>query len=134
MINSGMFKNPSQKQLRSFSAITFLGSLLIAAAAWRKQSQTPAIVMVCLAGLILLSQFYRPLLLLLYRGWMAFGEILGWFSSRLILIFIFYLVFTPIGLLLRILGKSLLDLRFPDSKPSFWQKRSKPRSNLEKMF
>lgn len=134
MIDFASLKNPSPKQLRSFSLITFLGFLLIAILGWRKQSATLVFTMVALLTLLLAAQAYRPLLLTLYRSWMALSQILGWFTSRIILTIIFYGLFTPIGLLLRMINKPLLDLRFPDKRSSFWQKRDNHRSNLKKMF
>jgi len=39
-----------------------------------------------------------------YKGWMAFGAILGWINTRIILIFVFYLVVMPVGFLVRLFG------------------------------
>jgi hypothetical protein len=134
LINNAAHKQPGSKQLRSFAIITFLGFLLLAFAGWRKGSLTLAVLFFCFSILIVLGLIYQPLLVRLYRWWMGLSEILGWISSRLILVLIFYIVFTPIGLLLRLLDKPLLDTRFPDDRTSFWQKRSKGQSNLEKMY
>jgi hypothetical protein len=39
-----------------------------------------------------------------YRLWMQVGEVLGWINTRLILGAIFYLLFTPLGLYMRLRG------------------------------
>ena len=134
MISNESHRNPSAKQLRSFSVITVAGFLLIALIAWHKNSLAVAAVVLFLSILIVLAQFYRPLLRQLYRWWMGLSSILGWLSSRIILTLIFYLVFTPITVLLKLVGKSLLDLHFPDTRNTVWQKRVKSHSDLEKMF
>jgi len=134
LTNNAASGQPGAKQLRSFSIVTFSGFLLFAFASWRKGSLALTVLFSVFSILIVAGQIYRPLLLRLYRWWMGLSETLGWISSRVILAMIFYLVFTPIGLLLRLLGKSLLDTRFPDDKISLWQKRSNGQSNLKKMY
>ena len=134
MISNESHRNPSAKQLRSFSVATVTGFLLIALIAWRKDALAVAAVVLFLSILIVLAQFYRPLLRQLYRWWMGVSSILGWLSSRIILTLIFYLVFTPVALLLKLIGKALLDLHFPDERNTYWQRRDRSRSDLEKMY
>lgn len=134
MISNESHRNPSAKQLRSFSVVTVTGFLLIALIAWRKDALAVAAVVLFLSILIVAAQFYRPLLRQLYRWWMGVSSILGWLSSRIILTLIFYLVFTPVALLLKLIGKALLDLHFPDERNTYWQRRDRSRSDLEKMF
>jgi hypothetical protein len=40
-----------------------------------------------------------------YRLWMIVGEVLGWLNTRIILGVLFYALFTPIGLYMRLRGK-----------------------------
>jgi len=40
----------------------------------------------------------------IYRLWMTVGEVLGGINTRLILSVLFYLVFTPLGLYMRLRG------------------------------
>jgi len=134
LISPNANKTVTDKQLRSFSLITFLGFGVLALFAWRKQNLFLMLLLIALQALILLGQFYLPLLLRFYAYWMKIGEILGWLSSRLLLSLIFYLIVTPIGLFLRIIKKTLLDLRFPDAAASFWRKRKKTHTDLTKMF
>ena len=67
--------------------------------------------------------FGYPVLRPLYLAWMKFAYILGWLNTRLLLGMFFYLIITPIGLLLRILGKDLLDQKIDRSKKSYWKLR-----------
>ena len=60
----------------------------------------------------------------IYKGWMFMATAMGWFMTRLILLLLFYFVFTPIGLLLKLFGKKLLDIEFEDnSANSYWLNR-----------
>lgn len=40
-----------------------------------------------------------------YRGWMAFGHVLGWINTRIILGIMFYLMFVPAGFIMKLLRK-----------------------------
>lgn len=65
-----------------------------------------------------------PLLLKpVYIFWMGLGHVLGWVNTRLILIVIFYLVFTPIGIVLKILRIDLLEEKLYNKQNSYWKKR-----------
>ncbi len=48
----------------------------------------------------------------IYRGWMIFGEKIGWVNSRILLGLVFYGLVTPISLVIRVLGKRPLQLSF----------------------
>lgn len=64
-----------------------------------------------------------------YIFWMRLAFVLGWINTRLILFIIFYLVFTPIGLVMRLFGADLLDKKIEKTKDSYWKKREKEAFN-----
>ena len=82
--------------------------------------------------------FLVPIILKpIYLVWMIFAVILGWFMTRFILSLLFYLVITPIGLVLRIMGKDLLELRKEEVQDSYWNMRDSEKEqnqNYEKQF
>jgi hypothetical protein len=90
------------------------------------------------AGLFILLTLILPQILLpLQKLWMSLAVVLGFFVSRLILIFLFYLILTPVGLLARLLGKSFLIRKIEPSTPSYWVKRSErplSPSDYQKQF
>jgi len=61
----------------------------------------------------------------LRKAWMAFGHVLGWINSRIILGVVFFVVVTPIGLVMRLFGKDLLRMRTPKTS-TYWIQRDKP--------
>jgi hypothetical protein len=61
----------------------------------------------------------------LYRGWMKFGHVLGWINARIILGLVFFVMVTPIGLVMRLFGKDLLRMKMQKSA-SYWIARGKP--------
>lgn len=68
--------------------------------------------------------------------WMTLAAVMGWVMGRILLIIVFYLLVTPISLILRCLGKDLLDLKLRD-RASYWHRRpDKPYDpqQTEKMY
>ena len=64
---------------------------------------------------ILNSKVLTPL----NKIWFKFGIFLGKIISPLVMAIIFFLVVTPIGLLMRFFGKDVLNLKFNNDK-SYW--------------
>ena len=69
-----------------------------------------------------LSIFVPKVILPIYKIFRLFAYIINWLISNIALILIFYLVFTPIGLFLRLIGKDLLDLE-KSAEESHWIKK-----------
>lgn len=65
---------------------------------------------------------YPRVLAPLYRGWMAFGHVLGWINARLIMGIVFVVMVIPTALIMRLLGKDLMRLR--QRGGSFWIRRA----------
>jgi len=57
-----------------------------------------------------------------YIVWMRFAFILGWINTRIILVAMFYLVLTPIGIVMKLFGVDLLQ-RKRDNRATYWLKR-----------
>lgn len=58
--------------------------------------------------------------------WMRFGQLLHHVVNPIVLGILFYFVVTPTGLVMRLLGKDLLRLRFDRSAKSYWIERRPP--------
>ncbi len=67
-----------------------------------------------LLGTILPRILYWP-----YRIWMLIGEVLGWINTRIILSVIFFLLFTPIGLIRRLFGSDSLKRKLDADATSY---------------
>ena len=78
---------------------------------------------------ILNSEFLTPL----NKIWFKFGIFLGKIFSPLIMALIFFLVVTPIGLVLRLIGKDVLNLKFNNNK-SYWVEKRGPKSKMKNQF
>lgn len=106
--------------LRKFGLVMAAAWAVLASVSWWRSS--PAAVY--LAGLAIV--FLGPAILWpralgpVERAWMTFANVLSVVMTRVILTLTFYLVITPIGLLLRLLHKDVLGLRADRKAQSFW--------------
>jgi hypothetical protein len=69
----------------------------------------------------------------LNKLWFKFGLFLGMIMSPLIMGIIFFLVVTPIGLIMRMFKKDLLNLRYNQNQ-SYWIEKSGPKSKMKNQF
>ena len=67
------------------------------------------------------------------KVWFKFGILLGRVISPLIMGVIFFFVVTPIGLIMRILGKDILNLRY-NTKKTYWIEKTGPKSKMKNQF
>ena len=78
---------------------------------------------------LLNSKFLTPL----NKIWFKFGILLGKIVSPLIMGAIFFLVVTPIGIIMRLIGKDVLNLKYNKNK-SYWIEKSNPKSKMKNQF
>ena len=71
----------------------------------------------------------------IYKYWMRFARILGWVNTRIILGFIFFLLITPFGLLMRLFARDPMARKF-DAKATSYRVPSvtAPRENIRRPF
>ena len=69
----------------------------------------------------------------LNKIWFKFGLLLGRLISPLVMSLIFFLVVTPIALLMKLLKKDLLNLKFNKDK-TYWIVKSGPKSKMKNQF
>ena len=69
----------------------------------------------------------------LNKLWFKFGILLGKIISPLVMGIIFFLVVTPIGILMKLLKKDLLNLKF-NNKETYWIEKNEPKSKMKNQF
>ena len=69
----------------------------------------------------------------LNKIWFKFGLLLGSIVSPIVMSIIFFFVVTPISLIMRILGKDILNLKWNNSN-SYWIEKSGPKSKMKNQF
>jgi len=121
----------SSKSIRVFGLQ--LGIVLMLVAAWLSYKGHTIWSMLLFIGLLLVSfsLFRVPALKYFYLFWMGFGFIISWIITRIILVAIFFFVFLPMGIVLKILRKDLLDERIDKQVSTYWTKH---QAKLDKSY
>ena len=81
----------------------------------------------------LLGLINSTLLKPLNKLWFKFGILLGNIISPIIMGIIFFFVITPIGFIIRLIGKDVLNLKYNSDK-SYWIKKAGPKSKMKNQF
>ena len=127
----------TKKDLRKFG-ITIGSVILIIALLLLYFGKTHYYVYGIIALLFILTGLFIPAVLKpLNKAWMGFSIILGFFTSRIILTILFYLIITPMALIFRIIGKDPLNINTDKKVSSYWIKRentSVAKIDFERQF
>lgn len=118
-------RDPSPRELRQF-ALLWLPGICLALSAWAAaRSQHPWAAALAVGATISLmlgfwqSRWLRPI----YVAWMGIAFPFGWLLAHLLLAAIYFLLITPIGLILRIARRDPLAREFDREAQSYWTPR-----------
>ena len=118
---------------RSFGIVFFLVFLLIATYPLINGNEIRLWSLVISIIFLFLGLINSKILNPFNKLWFKFGIFLGKIISPLVMGIIFFLVVTPIGLLMRLLNKDLLNLRF-NNNGSYWIEKTEPKSKMKNQF
>ena len=118
---------------RSFGIVFFVVFILVALYPLIYSGEIRIWSLVLSLIFLILGLLNSKILTPLNKIWFKFGIILGKIISPIIMGVIFFLVVTPIGLLMRLLGKDLLNLKFRDIQ-SYWIEKTGPKSKMKDQF
>ncbi|HMI30851.1 MAG TPA: SxtJ family membrane protein [Candidatus Limnocylindrales bacterium] len=128
-------KNPSRRDLIVFGLLFPVFTGLIGAGLYFRTGAHEAARAVWIAGVLVALLYFavpslrRPF----YLGWIYVTYPIGYVLSHVILGAVFYLVFTPVGLVMRMLGKDPLHRRFDRAAATYWVKHD-PHSDQGRYF
>ena len=128
-----MSENIKISSNRNFGIVFFVVFLLIALYPIIKQNEIRLWSLIISLSFLVLGILNSKLLSPLNRLWFKFGLFLGKIISPIIMGIIFFFVVTPIGLLMRLLKKDLLSLKFNNEK-SYWIKKNDLNNRMNKQF
>ena len=121
----GDAQEPTARELRYFGLVLAAFLCVVGALArWRWQAPVAGWLLGSLALAVGLAYYALPSLRRpLYLAWSALLLPLRLAVSYLVLAIVHYLVFTPVGLLLRLLGRDALGRRFDSETTSYFVRR-----------
>ena len=123
-----------QSSNRSFGIIFFIVFLIIGL--WPlKNSGNPNLYIIGISGIFLVLGILNSKILSPFnQAWIRLGELLGTIIAPIVMALVYFVVLTPISLIVRISGKDLLELKFLKKRETYWIKRKKHLSSMKKQF
>ena len=118
---------------RSFGIVFFIVFLLIALYPLIDKGEFRLWSLIISFIFFILGILNSKILTPLNKLWFKFGIFLGKIVSPIIMGIIFFFVVTPIGVLMRIFGKDILDLKYNNNK-SYWIEKTGPKSKMKNQF
>lgn len=115
----------SQQELRKFGLTVGAAFAVLGGISWWRGHELPPRVLWTVGTLLFVPGLLFPRVLgPVQRGWMTFATVLGHVNTRIILTVLYYLVMTPVGLVMR-LFRDPLDRSLHDGRSSQWIKRER---------
>ena len=124
-------KNKSSN--KSFGLVFFIVFLLVAIFPLLKQEDIRIWSLIISFIFLFLGLLNSEILSPLNKIWFKFGILLGKIVSPVVMGIIFFVVVTPIGLLMKLFKKDILNLKF-NKHNSYWVEKNEPKSKMKNQF
>jgi hypothetical protein len=117
--------NPTRKELRTFGLCALAFLALVGWIVFRRTGSMPAGASIAGLGLVVAAlgltapRALRPLWIVL----MVVNYPIGWVVTHVVMALIFYLVVTPVGVIMRLSGRDPMERTFDRSAKSYWKPR-----------
>jgi hypothetical protein len=117
------YREPTKRDLNVL-ALIFLGlpGLIGAYLVYWKGSSN-GYIWIGVGAALFLCRLVPPLFRLIYKVWVSFSIILGYFVSRALLTVIFFLVIVPTGFTMKLFAKDPMDRKLDPNATTYWQKK-----------
>ena len=124
----------SQSSNRSFGLLFFIVFVLVGL--WPViKGETANIYLILISLFFLIFGLINSKILSPFnKAWIKLGEILGLIIAPIIMALVYFIILTPISLIVRMLGKDLLGLKFLKKQDTYWTKRKKKLGTMKKQF
>ena len=124
----------SQSSNRSFGLLFFIVFILVGL--WPViKGETANIYLILISLFFLIFGLINSKILSPFnKAWIKFGEILGLIIAPIIMALVYFIILTPISLIVRMFGKDLLGLKFLKKQDTYWIKRVKKLGTMKKQF
>ena len=131
-----MKPHDKKKELRHFGLV--VGGIFGVIGFWPMvfRGEGPRLWALAVAVAVLVPAIVLPRSLArVHRGWMAVGETLGWINTSILLSVVFYGIVTPMGIIMRCLGRDPMHRRFDPSAATYRVlKPVRPGAHMTRQF
>ncbi len=123
-----------KNQNRSFGLLFFIVFLVIALWPLTKKGDINLYLISIALIFLVLGLLNSKILSPFNKAWIKLGEILGRIIAPIVMAIVYFLILTPISLLVRLFGKDLIGMKFSNDIKSYWIKRKKNLGSMDKQF
>ena len=124
----------SQSSNKSFGLLFFVVFLIISLWPLKNGENINLYFITASVVFLILGLLNSKLLSPLNTAWIKLGEILGIIIAPIVMALVYFVILTPISIIIRLFGKDLLSLKFLKEKETYWIKRRKILSSMKKQF
>ena len=124
----------SQSSNRSFGILFFVVFLILSLWPLQSGNNLNFYFLVVSFIFLILGALNSKLLSPLNKAWIKFGEILGLIIAPIVMSLVYFVILTPVSLIVRLFGKDLLGLKFIKENETYWIKRKKNLTSMDKQF
>ena len=124
----------TQSSNRSFGILFFVVFLIISLWPLKNGNNLNFYFLIASIIFLILGVLNSKLLSPLNKAWIKFGEILGLIIAPIVMGIVYFVILTPVSLIVRLFGKDLLGLKFLKEKETYWIKRNKKLTSMDKQF
>ena len=118
---------------KSFGIVFFIFFLIVSIFPLFKDGNIRIWSLIIAIIFLILGILNSKILTPLNKIWFKFGILLGSFVSPIVMGIVFFAIVTPTSLIMRLLGKNLLNLK-KDNKITYWIERSVVKSKMKNQF
>ena len=124
----------SQSSNKSFGLLFFVVLLIIGLWQLKNGDSLNFYFIIASVVFLILGLVNSKLLSPLNKSWIKLGEILGIIIAPIVMALVYFVILTPISIIVRVFGKDLLGLKFLKEKDTYWIKRKKNLGSMKKQF
>jgi len=124
---------PTPKQLRLFALaqVAFFAIVSTIVFRYSRSEQAAATVMACSVVAAIVGVCFPRAIHFVYVAWMAALFPIAWIITHLLMATIFYWLLTPIGLIMKLIGRDPLQRKFDRSAATYWIGRKQEKDECD---
>ena len=119
---------------KSFGIVFFIFFIIVSVWLFFKNGEFIIWPIIVAVVFLILGLTNSKLLTPLNKAWNQFGILLGNFIAPIVMGIIFFLVVTPTGLVVRVMGKDLLRLKKNKDKKTYWIHKDDYKTSMKNQF
>ena len=124
----------SQSSNKSFGLLFFVVFLILGLWPLKNGESLNFYFITASVFFLILGLLNSKLLSPLNKSWIKLGEILGIIIAPIVMALVYFVILTPVSIIVRVFGKDLLGLKFLKKKDTYWIKRKKILGSMKKQF